>query len=541
MTARPCILFIEDNANDAQLAQRTLARGGVEAEFLVAPTRDEFLKALDRPRIDIVISDSSVPGLAPLSALELAGERHPQSSFIILSGSVDPRMAARARDTGAVDWLTKTELPRLVPIVNRLLDKGALMRVALDEMEQDNGELLRSARAAQRLVQAVKDLSAARDVPTIQEIVRRAARELNGADGATFVLREGDKCFYADEDAIGPLWKGQRFPLSTCISGWAMLHRRAAVVEDIAEDARIPLDAYRPTFVRSLVMVPIRAEAPIGAIGNYWASLHQATEDEISLIQALADATSIALENVQVYQELEQRVAARTAELKEANRALEEFSYFASHDLRAPLRHIHAFSDILRQESGETLTPDGRDALDRIKAAAFTMGDLLEGLLDLAYSGQQELRVVPFDMTNIVNLAIELARDKAANTEFRMGPLAPTRGDKVLLRQVWTNLIGNAAKYSSAASAPVVEVGSVEQDGEVRYFVRDNGVGFDMAEAGELFGAFRRLESGKAFAGSGVGLAIVHRIITRHGGRIWAESARGQGATFWFTLSPPQA
>jgi signal transduction histidine kinase len=535
---RPCILFLEDNATDVQLTQRTLVRGGVEADFVVAQSREEYVSALERSRIDVVISDTSIPGLPPLGALELAGNRHPQSSFIILSGSADQRMASLAREAGAVDWLTKSELPRLVPIVNRVLDRGNLLRVALDEIEHDNTELLRNSRAAQRLVTAVKELSAARDVPTIQAIVRRAARELNGADGATFVLREGDLCHYADEDAITPLWKGQRFPMSTCISGWAMLHRRPAVVEDIAYDSRIPLDAYRPTFVRSLVMVPIRTEAPIGAIGNYWAKPHTATEEEIALIQALADSTSIALENVQVYQELEQRVSSRTAELKEANRALEEFSYFASHDLRAPLRHIHAFSDILRQDAGESLSAESLHALDRIKAAAMTMGELLEGLLDLAYSGQQELRVAPLDMTGLVKMAVELARDKAVAAEFRIGTLAPAKGDKILLRQVWTNLVGNAAKYSSASAAPVVEIGSVEADGEVRYFVRDNGVGFDMAEASKLFAAFRRLETGKGFAGSGVGLAIVHRIVTRHGGRIWAESARGQGATFYFTLGP---
>jgi signal transduction histidine kinase len=135
-----------------------------------------------------------------------------------------------------------------------------------------------------------------------------------------------------------------------------------------------------------------------------------------------------------------------------------------------------------------------------------------------------------------------LARDQAAaSTEFRIGTLPPAQGDKVLLRQVWTNLIGNAAKYSSANPQPGVEIGSIDVAGETRHFVRDNGVGFDMADADKLFGAFRRLESGKAFAGSGVGLAIVHRIIARHGGRVWAESTPGQGATFYFTLAPAGA
>jgi hypothetical protein len=150
----------------------------------------------------------------------------------------------------------------------------------------------------ERLVAVVQDLSRARTLEDIQVIVRSAARQLTGADGATFVLRDGEKCFYADEDAIAPLWKGMRFPLSACISGWAMLNRRPAVIEDIYADARIPADAYRPTFVKSLAMVPIRTSEPIGAIGNYWATRRMPTDAEVRLLQALADATSIAIENV---------------------------------------------------------------------------------------------------------------------------------------------------------------------------------------------------------------------------------------------------
>ena len=153
-----------------------------------------------------------------------------------------------------------------------------------------------SENYAQRLIQAVQELSMARSLNAVAEVVRHAARELVGADGATFVLRDGEQCFYKDEDAISPLWKGQRFPLQACISGWAMLNRQAAVIEDIYLDERIPHAVYRPTFVKSLVMVPIRALEPIGALGTYWASQHRATAEQVEMLQALADATSVALE-----------------------------------------------------------------------------------------------------------------------------------------------------------------------------------------------------------------------------------------------------
>jgi putative two-component system response regulator len=157
---------------------------------------------------------------------------------------------------------------------------------------------------AGELIAVVQRLSLARSVPEIQDIVRRAARSLTGADGATFVLRDGDECFYADEDAIEPLWKGQRFPAERCASGWVMEHRRPLVAPDIYADARIPHDAYRPTFVRSLAMVPIRRLDPLGAIGNYWATRHHPTEQEIELLQALADSTAVAMENVRFFTEL---------------------------------------------------------------------------------------------------------------------------------------------------------------------------------------------------------------------------------------------
>jgi putative nucleotidyltransferase with HDIG domain len=159
---------------------------------------------------------------------------------------------------------------------------------------------------ARELVAAIQRLSLARSIPEVQAIVRASARRLTNADGATFVLRDNEQCYYADEDAISPLWKGQRFPLEACISGWSMLNRRPAVIEDIYADDRIPHDAYRPTFVKSLAMVPIRTLDPVGAIGNYWATRHRPTEEEVELLQALADSTAVAMENVRAYQELEE-------------------------------------------------------------------------------------------------------------------------------------------------------------------------------------------------------------------------------------------
>jgi PAS domain S-box-containing protein len=157
----------------------------------------------------------------------------------------------------------------------------------------------------ERLITVVQDISLARTLTELMAVVRHAARDLTGADGASFVLRDGDECYYADEEAIGPLWKGQRFPMKSCISGWVMLQREATFIEDVYVDPRVPIDAYRPTFVKSLAMVPIRAKDPIGAIGTYWAKPYRATPQEAKLLQALADCVSVAMQNLQLYKELE--------------------------------------------------------------------------------------------------------------------------------------------------------------------------------------------------------------------------------------------
>ncbi|MBN9119603.1 MAG: GAF domain-containing protein [Planctomycetes bacterium] len=154
----------------------------------------------------------------------------------------------------------------------------------------------RAAEAAEQLIEAVQRLSTARTIGDVTDIVKTAARRVTGADGACFVLRDEGMCYYADEDAVAPLWKGRRFPLETCISGWAMLNRQPALIPDVYLDDRIPHDAYRPTFVRSLAVVPIRSIAPVGAIGVYWAQEACPTPTEVRWLQSLADSTALALE-----------------------------------------------------------------------------------------------------------------------------------------------------------------------------------------------------------------------------------------------------
>jgi signal transduction histidine kinase len=237
--------------------------------------------------------------------------------------------------------------------------------------------------------------------------------------------------------------------------------------------------------------------------------------------------------------ELERRVAERTAELQRSNQELESFSYSVSHDLRTPLRAIDGFAAILDEDHRDTLGPVGRQHLTTIRKNTQRMGQLIDDLLAFARLGRSPIAAGTVDMEALAREVVHDLRghlDGADTAQIDVHPLPAAQGDLALLRQVWVNLISNALKFSAGREPPRIEVGGNEVAGECVYYVRDNGVGFDMTYGAKLFGVFQRLHGADEFPGSGVGLAIVKRIVTRHGGSVSAESTIGGGATFRFTL-----
>jgi signal transduction histidine kinase len=237
-------------------------------------------------------------------------------------------------------------------------------------------------------------------------------------------------------------------------------------------------------------------------------------------------------------EELEHRVAARTAELEAANKELEAFSYSVSHDLRAPLRHMDGFSRILLETCASELNPEGQKCLNRICEAAQHMGRLIDDLLKLSRVGRQALALQPVAMKMIVDGVLGDLNGEIEGREiqWRVAEMPSVACDAGLMRQVFDNLIGNAIKFTRNQPTAAIEIGHAITEGTPVFFVRDNGAGFDMKQADKLFGAFQRLHAQSDFEGTGVGLATVQRIIHRHGGRIWAEAEPDKGATFYFTL-----
>ncbi len=236
--------------------------------------------------------------------------------------------------------------------------------------------------------------------------------------------------------------------------------------------------------------------------------------------------------------ELEWRVVERTTQLEAANRELEAFSYSISHDLRAPLRGIDGYSRILQEEYGPQLTPEAQRYLDKVRGSTQRMNRLIDDLLAFSRFSRRSLNKQPIAPADLARQALSdlRAEQEGRQVEVALGELPSCQADPTLLRQVFINLLSNALKYTRKREVARIEIGCQERDGEQTYFVKDNGAGFDMQYADKLFGVFQRLHSAEEYEGTGVGLAIVHRIINRHGGRIWAEAEVDKGATFYFTV-----
>jgi signal transduction histidine kinase len=376
---------------------------------------------------------------------------------------------------------------------------------------------------------------------TLEDITRSvtaAARQITGSDGATFVFRDREFCYYADEDAISPLWKGKRFPAQTCVSGWCMVHQEVVVVRDIYQDERIPIDAYRPTFVKSLCMVPIRERDPLGALGCYWSKVHEPTPEQIRLLQIVANSVALTLENIQLKERLD-RQAGPQQDPAEQQLLIEAMIQSLSHDLKGPLSTMVGYAEVLDQSPSIQNSPQSKRYTSSILRSGRRLGRQIDRVLALYRMNHPSLRKERVDIAVMAHELVEDVRSRLSHRviELEVEPRLWANADPELLFIALENLISNAVKFTAKASVAKIQVGKKQTGaGKWEFYVQDNGVGFDPAESMRLFRPLVRLHSEREFQGTGLGLASTARILALHQGSIRAEGSPQGGATFYFTL-----
>ncbi|HUR61991.1 MAG TPA: PAS domain-containing protein [Candidatus Thermoplasmatota archaeon] len=388
-----------------------------------------------------------------------------------------------------------------------------------------------------------------RDLDTL---LSDAARETAVALGVEFckvlkVMPDGSLLVRAGHgwrtDVVGKV----RLPAADGTMAGFTLGSDTTIVTDFATETR-----FRPTplllehgIVSGMGVVIKGPEQPYGVLSVHSATRRTFNEDDIHFLQSVANLLASAIERTQVDRELrrhrdhlEELVRDRTRLLEESNKELEAFSYSVSHDLRAPLRTMGGFSDLLLRRHGGELKPEVRELLGYIHEGAIRMGQLIEDLLDLSRFHRISMVRQDVDLAAVAREVVAGLQKghPGRQVEVTVAPALKARGDPQLLRVVLDNLLGNAWKFTQGTARPRIEVGSQTDGGETVYFVRDNGAGFDNAFVDQLFRPFHRLHKPSEFEGNGIGLATVARIVQRHGGKVWAEGVPGKGAIFRFTL-----
>jgi len=495
--------MIEDVAQDAALVEHALKTSGFDFCLKRVDNEAAFLRELKRFGPAIILSDHGLPAFDGFSALALAQEKAPEIPFIFVTGSLGEETTIKALKSGATDFVLKHRLVTLPHAVHR-----ALRQADFHKQRRIAEEALQSSEERYRgLVELSPDALFVLSDDQIVFINSAGVKLLGGTEPAQII--------------------GKPFRRFTDARGWKLSTQRLGQMH---EDGR-PLPFIEQRLVRldgQFVDVEVAA-APLTFGGKPAAQViaHEITgrkqaEEEIKHLNA----------------NLEALVAERTAELEAANKELEAFSYSVSHDLRAHLRHIEGFVEILSATKAADLDQESREHLQTIAESAKQMARLIDDLLAFSRTARAEMRKTKLSLADLVQATIrDLAHDlQNRQVEWILGDLPEVEADPSLLRQVLANLVSNALKYTRNRRSARIEIAGTTSRAEHIISVRDNGVGFDMRYAHKLFGVFQRLHRAADFEGTGIGLANVRRIIARHGGRTWAEGELNRGATFYFSL-----
>lgn len=495
--------MIEDEARDAELAEHTLRQGGFDFSFKRVDTEEGFVREIEQFKPNIILSDHGLPAFDGFSALSLAQQKCPDVPFIFVTGSLGEEMAIKALKSGATDFVLKHHLSTLPPALHRALNQAEfhVQRKRAEEALLMSEERYRSLveLSPDALFVQINDKIVFINTAGVKLLGAHRAKDIIGKSAAGFIHPDDRKRIQARVRKLHEEHKPLRF----------------------VEHKIVRLDG--ESFDVEMGAAPLTFEGkPAAQVILHDITDRKRAEEEIRRLNL----------------ELEQRVIERTAELEAANKELEAFSYSVSHDLRAPLRHIEGFVEILRAAQASALDEEGQRHLQTIADSSRQMGKLIDDLLGFSRTARAELRKVNISLNDLLKGVLHEMEPDTVNREIEwiIHELPEIEGDPALLRQVFWNLISNALKYTRTRRLARIEIGSTRTDNDTIIYVRDNGVGFDPRYAQKLFGVFQRLHRASEFEGTGVGLANVRRIITRHGGRTWAEGDVDEGATFFIAL-----
>ena len=534
----PKVLIVDDEAPHLRALCDTLGQEGYLTRGFTSGL--EALATLREQPFDVLLTDLMMPQIDGIALLRACHEIDRDLACIVMTGHGTIATAVEALKAGALDYVLK---PFKVNNILAALARALTMR----RLRLENIQL----REAVSIYELARAITQGLEHAEIVERTLAAAGQQSDANAVYLLVPAADGGTLRVAGAAGPgvqAMASSAPPSKEELQAW--LARAHAELEAPAGSSESRALVAHPFDSRIGVALPIVAGGRFfGVLGFSSARRHRyISPGQLKALEVLARTAATAFATAalvtdlrRMNEELELRVRERTGDLEIANKDLEAFSYSVSHDLREPLRAVEGFCEIFRTEFGADVPEPARKILERIWAGASRMSQLINDLLHFSRFSREPLNCMRVALHELVQQIVARLTEQLGERQLsvQIAELPDCYGDHALLEQVLVNLLSNAFKFTAGRQAARVEVGVLRKGGTAVYYVRDNGVGFDMRYADKLFGVFQRLHSQEAFEGTGIGLSIVHRIITRHGGRVWADSRPGEGATFYFSLPEP--